>query len=210
MRRRLILAFACVGILLGTAFPQQSGGTAPENENEARLNRLQPPAQVMDIIGLAAGMTVAEIGAGNGRYVVHLADRVGPSGKVYAEDIDAEALRHLEERCRRNGFANVETVLGGSTDPKLPAGELDLIFVISSYHHFRDPISLLRKARPALKPTGRLAIAEWVRGKDGRGEGTSPETMTDQMEKAGFALERTDTSLEDNRMYIYLFRPRSF
>lgn len=210
MRRRLIFSVACVGIFLGTAFPRpQSGGTAPENENEARLNRLQPPDKVMDIIGLAAGMAVAEIGAGNGRYVVHLADRVGPTGKVYAEDIDAEALRHLEERCRRNGFANVETVLGGRIDPKLPAGELDLIFVISSYHHFGDPVALMRNARSALKPTGRLAIAEWVRGKDGRGEGTSPETMTDQMEKAGFALERTDTSFSANRLYIYLFRLRS-
>jgi SAM-dependent methyltransferase len=210
MNRRWIVAFACVGLLAGPAFPgPQEGPTAPENENEARLNRLQPSAQVMDIIGLAAGMTVAEIGAGNGRYVVHLADRVGPTGRVYAEDIDAEALRHLKERCRRNGFANVETILGDATDPKLPAGALDLIFVISSYHHFGDPVALMRNARSALKPNGRLAIAEWVRDKDGRGDGTSPETMTDQMEKAGFALERTDTSFEANRLYIYLFRLRS-
>lgn len=163
----------------------------------------------MDIIGAAAGMTIAEIGAGHGRYVVHLADRVGPDGMVYAEDIDANALRHLAERCSRGGFANVKAILGEPTDPKLPAGKLDLIFVISSYHHFGDPVALMRNARSALKPTGRLAIAEWAPPKSGRGEGTSPEKMAAQMESAGFVLERIDKSLEDNDLYIYLFRLRS-
>ena len=76
----------------------------------------------MDIIGAAAGMTIAEIGAGQGRYVVHLADRVGPEGRIYAEDIDGKALRHLAERCRRVGFANVETVLGDPADPNSRPG----------------------------------------------------------------------------------------
>jgi len=200
-------AFACVCLIVGTAFAQiEQSRTAPENANEARLNRLQPPGQVMDIIGLDAGMTIAEIGAGQGRYVVHLADRVGPDGKVYAEDINDDALRHLAQRCRRGGFTNVETILGDLTDPKLPSGELDLIFVISSYHHFSDPVALMRSARSALKPTGRLAIAEWIPEQDGRGEGTPPEKMTAQMENAGFALERIDKSLEKNELYIYLFR----
>lgn len=197
-------------LLIGAAFSQaEKDRLAPEDANEARLNKLQPPDRVMDIIGAAPGMSVAEIGAGRGRYVVHLADRVGEKGRVYAEDIDANALTHLAGRCRRGGFTNVETILGDVTDPKLPPGELDLIFVISSYHHFSDPVALMRNARPALKPTGRLAIAEWILRKDGRGEGTSPENMTAQMERAGFILERIDKSLEDSRLYIYLFRLRS-
>lgn len=208
MKKSFLSVFAGVGLILGTVFPQaQNSRVAPENANEARLNRLQPPDKVMDIIGAAAGMTIAEIGAGWGRYVVHMADRVGPEGKIYAEDINGDALRHLAERCRRVGFTNVETILGDPTDPKLPAGRLDLIFVISSYHHFGDPVALLSKARPALKPTGRLAIAEWVPEKDGRGEGTPPERMRAQMESAGFVLERIDKSLEVNELYIYLFRP---
>ena len=134
----------CACLLAGTALAQAPNSrTAPENANEARLNKLQPPDKVMDIIGASAGMTIAEIGAGWGRYVVHLAERVGPEGKIYAEDINGDALRHLAERCRRVGFANVETVLGDPNDPKLPAGKLDLIFVISSYHHFGDPVALM-------------------------------------------------------------------
>ncbi len=74
----------------GWAPPKKpSGVLAPENANEARLNSLQPPAKVLDVIGVRPGMTVAEIGAGRGRYAVQLAVRVGPGGKVYAEDIDA-------------------------------------------------------------------------------------------------------------------------
>ncbi len=204
-----ILVFAC--LLSGAAYSraQQQDRLAPENWNEARLNKLQPPDKVMDIIGAAAGMAVAEIGAGNGRYVVHLADRVGPGGRIYAEDIDADALRQLEERCRRGGFTNVEAIRGDLADPKLPAGTLDLIFVISSYHHFGDPVALMRNARTALKPGGRLAIAEWLPRTNGTGEGTSPERMTSQMEGAGFVLERTDKSFEASRMYIYLFRPKA-
>jgi ubiquinone/menaquinone biosynthesis C-methylase UbiE len=201
-------AWLIVIVCLWTAIlPAQSSRVAPEDANEARLNRLQPPGQVMDIIGAAAGMAIAEIGAGRGRYVVHLADRVGPEGRIYAEDIDAEALRHLAGRCRRAGFANVEAVLGGPDDPKLPAGRLDLIFVISSYHHFSDPVALMRKSLTALKPTGRLAIAEWIPTKDNGGAGTPAEEMRSQMEKAGFILERVDGSLEANGLNIYLFRP---
>jgi ubiquinone/menaquinone biosynthesis C-methylase UbiE len=207
MKKILPLVLACVGLAFAAALAQsQDSRVAPENANEARLNRLQPPGQVMDIIGAAAGMTIAEIGAGQGRYVVHLAARVGPEGKVLAEDIDGAALRHLAARCRRGGFANVETVLGDPTDPKLPAGELDLIFVISAYHHFGDPVALMKNARTALKPAGRLAIAEWVPPEEGRGEGTTPEKMRAQMDSAGFTLERIDKSLEANDLYIYLFR----
>ena len=199
-----LLAFVCFAA--GAAFYQSGESrTGAEDANEARLNRLQPPGQVMDIIGAAPGMTIAEIGAGRGRYVVHLADRVGEKGKIYAEDIDADALRHCGDRCRRNGFANVETILGDDADPKFPPRALDLVFVISSYHHFSDPVALMRKARLGLKPTGRLAIAEWVKRPGESGEGTTPEEMKARMEDAGFVLDRIDKTLEKNDLYIYLF-----
>ena len=178
----------------------------PDNANEARLNRLQPPDQVMDAIGVKAGMVVAEIGAGQGRYVVQLAVRVGENGKVYAEDIDAAALQYLERRCEREGLKNVETILGDVADPKLPKGELDLIFIISAYHHFDDPVALLKNARPALKPDGILAIGEWVSLDGSSPESTTPEQMEAQMKAAGYVLDRIETFLEKNDMYIYVFQ----
>jgi ubiquinone/menaquinone biosynthesis C-methylase UbiE len=201
----IILAFLMASVAAQDTQKQQDVLT-PDNANEARLNRLQPPGQVMNAIGIVPGMVVAEIGAGRGRYVVQFAVRVGESGKVYAEDIDAAALRYLEKRCERWELENVETILGDVTDPKLPDGELDLIFVISAYHHFSDPIALLRNARSALKPGGKLAIGEWFPTDERPRSGTTPEQMENQMNAAGYRLERIETFLEANRMYIYVFR----
>ncbi len=200
MFRLVTVTIVMIAGLSSGVLAQEPGGVlAPENANEARLNRLQPPDQVMDAIGIEPGMVGAEIGAGRGRYVVQLAVRVGESGKIYAEDIDAAALRHLDQRCERWGLSNVESVLGEVTEPKLPPGELDFIFIISSYHHFEDPTTLLRNARAALKPDGMLAIGEWLRS-------TAPEDVEAQVSAAGFRLERTETFLEANGMYIYVFR----
>jgi SAM-dependent methyltransferase len=109
--------------------------------------------------------------------------------------------------CLWTAFLSAQSSRVAPDDPKLPAGQMDLIFVISSYHHFDDPVALMRKARTALKPTGRLAIAEWIPTKDNGGTGTPPEKMRAQMDEAGFILERVDGSLEANGLNIYLFRP---
>ena len=209
-RKRRVILFIFLTFLMASAAvhsaQEQKSVLTPENANEARLNRLQPPDQVMDAIGVVPGMVVAEIGAGRGRYVVQLAVRVGESGKVYAEDIDAAALGYLEKRCKRWGLENVETILGNVTDPKLPAGELDMIFIVSAYHHFEDPVALLRNARSALKPDGKLAIGEWFPTEERPKSGTPPEQMENQMSAAGYKLERIETFLKVNRMYIYVFR----
>jgi len=199
----LSLMLLCSG--LGSAGKSQDV-LAPENANEARLNRLQPPDKVLDAIGVRPGMAVAEIGAGRGRYAVQLAVRVGAGGRVYAEDIDADALEHLRRRCQRWGLENVEIVLGDVTDPKLPVGRLDLIWIVSSYHHFADPVALLRRARPALKPGGRLAIGEWLSIHETGRESPTAEALIQQMNAAGYALERQETFLKENNFLISIFR----
>lgn len=183
----------------------RQGVLEPENSNEARLNRLQPPDKVMDAIGIKPGMVVAEIGSGKGRYVVQLAVRVGETGKVYAEDVLESSLQHLEKRCRRWGLKNVTTVLGSVSDPKLPPNELDLIFIISAYHHFEDPVALLKNARPALKPDGMLAIGEWLPRDTGDSDLNTPEEMEKEMNAAGYKLERIETFMQKNNMNLYIF-----
>ena len=208
-KKSQIMAALAFFLISGSPFAQidrQKGVLEAENANEARLNRLQPPDQVMDAIGLKPGMTVAEIGAGRGRYVVQLAVRVGEEGRVYAEDISARSLEHLKQRCERWGLTNVETILGEVTDPKLPRGELDLVFIISSYHHFQDPVALMRSARPALKPNGLVAIGEWLPRDSGGSEYRTPARIEEEMRKAGYRLERIETFLQKNNMNIYIFR----
>lgn len=216
MKRMRKVAFCTVHIALCLTFfalalgaQDEKGALAPENANEARLNKIQPPEKVLGAIGVQAGMVVGEIGAGRGRYTVQIAARVGASGKVYANDIDAKGLRHLEQRCAKWGFNNVETVLGEETDPRLPAGELDLIFMISTYHHISQPIKLMRNALPALKPEGKLAIAEWVKpGKSKKtASSTPPEIMEKQMNDAGYELERiVPFRRTGNDFNVYIFR----
>ena len=196
-----ILAILFFGVITGLS--EKQGVLDPENANEARLNRLQPPDKVMDAIGVRPGMVVAEIGAGRGRYVVHLSVRVGEKGKVYAEDINTISIIHLEKRCKRWGLKNVQTILGEVKDPKLPVGELDLIFIISAYHHFNDPVILLRNARPALKPGGILAIGEWHNPNRNT---ITPKQMEAQMNDAGYRLKRIETFLQKNNMLIYIFQ----
>ena len=136
---------------------------------------------------------------------MQLAVRVGEQGKVYAEDIDASALRHLSRRCEKWNLQNVQAILGEIDHPQLPSAELDVIFIISSYHHFDDPITLLKNARSALKPQGVLAIGEWI-PREGRQGYNTPEQMEAQMKQAGYKLDRIETLLEKNFMYIYIFK----
>lgn len=204
MRILPLVLLAVIGLNRGAA-ARPPDALTPENENEARLNRLQPPDKVLDAIGVRPGMTVAEIGAGRGRYAVQLAARVGPEGRVYAEDIDAAALDHLRQRCQRWGLKNVTVILGEVTDAKLPEGRLDLIWIVSSYHHFDDPVALLRRARSALKPGGRLAIGEWIMIREAGRRDITPEKIIRQMESAGFRFERTETFLRENNFLIHLF-----
>jgi len=86
----------------------------PERESEENVEG------ALDAIGLKPGMTVAEVGAGTGYVALRMAKRVGPSGKVYANDLQPEMLGLLRNNAAKAGVANVETVLGGETDPKLP------------------------------------------------------------------------------------------
>ncbi len=83
-------------------------------------NERQPPDQVMDALGIKPGMVIGEVGAGRGRYTVLLASRVGPAGKVYAEDINSSSLDYLRERLKKAEISNTEVILGEVNDPSFP------------------------------------------------------------------------------------------
>jgi SAM-dependent methyltransferase len=127
----------------------------PEREAEENLEG------ALDAIGLKPGMTVAEVGAGTGYVALRMAKRVGPGGQVYANDLQPEMLDKLRQNAVKAGLANVRTVLGGETDPKLPAGRMDLIILVDVYHEFSQPQKMLQGIRAALKPDGRLVLLEY-------------------------------------------------
>ncbi len=127
----------------------------PERESEENVEG------ALKAIGLKPGMTVAEVGAGTGYVALRMARRVGPTGKVYANDVQPEMLRMLRANASKAGLTNVTTVLGSETDPKLPPGQIDLIILVDVYHEFSQPQKMLQGIRAALKPDGRLVQLEY-------------------------------------------------
>ncbi len=196
---------AVFGILLTIPLVLAQERTFQIEEWEKRLNRRQPPVKIMDAIGIKPGMIIGEIGAGTGRMTMWIADRVGDSGKVYANDINTGSLEHLSQRCMRAGFENVEIIVGEEENPKLPAHALDIAFMINVYHHLDNPVPLIRNILPSLKPDGILAIVECDPDKVewGKDEGcTRKKDMIKELKEAGFEVVRIETFLSEDNIYI--------
>jgi ubiquinone/menaquinone biosynthesis C-methylase UbiE len=127
----------------------------PEREKEENPNKL------MEVLQIKEGAVVADIGAGSGYYTFRLADKVGPKGKVLAEEIQKEMLDIIRERMEKKKVTNVEPVLGTITDPKLPANGVDLILLVDVYHEFDHPYEMTEAMVKGLKPGGRLVFVEF-------------------------------------------------
>lgn len=201
---RFVLAVLIAVLTLSVPAGLQ-GQVNPADAWEKRFNDLQPPDKVMEAIGVKPGMVIGEIGAGRGRYTVHLAGKVGPDGKVFANDIDSGSLAYLRERCRRDGIVNVVTILGRMDDPLFPAGSLDIVFMVNTYHYLARPVVLLRNLIPCLKPGGIVAVVEHDPEKSGDEflkESTSQDALRKQADDAGFEVVRVETFLEKDNIYI--------
>ena len=112
-------------------------------------------------LGVKPGMTVCDMGCGNGFYSLQLAKRVGKKGKVLAVDIQSQMLRLLEARAAEANLKNIVSILGTPTDPKLPENEVDLILCVDVYHEFSNPEEMLRAMRNSLKPNGQIVLLEF-------------------------------------------------
>ena len=132
-----------------------------------RPERIQEenPEEMLGQLDIKPGMTVCDMGCGDGYYTMELARRVGPTGKVFAVDIQPEMLQELSRRCQRAEIKNVDMILGLPHDPKLPVGEIDVILMVDVYHEFSNPVEMLGAMRKSLKPTGKIALVEF-RGED--------------------------------------------
>jgi ubiquinone/menaquinone biosynthesis C-methylase UbiE len=157
----------------GRLFPPQDLGLLEGPDRDA----WQKPDQVMDALGIADGAVVADVGAGGGWFTIRLARRVGPNGRVYAEDIQPQMIEAINRRIQREGLHNVRTVLGTPHDPKLPAGQIDAVLIVDIFYEIDDPVALLRNVAHALKPRGRVGIIDFR--KNGGGPGPDPHQRVD-------------------------------
>ena len=133
---------------------------APWLERRER-EREEDPDLGLRLLKVAKGSTVGDVGAGSGYMSLRLARLVGTAGRVYAVDVQPGMLQLLQQNAAKAKVTNVVPVLGTFDDPKLPAGELDLIIMVDVYHEFSQPQRMLQRMREALKPGGRLALFEY-------------------------------------------------
>ena len=152
----------------------------------------------MDVLGIADGAVVADLGAGGGWFTIRLARRVGPNGLVYAQDIQPQMIEAINRRVQQEALTNVRTVLGTPTDPRLPGG-LDAVLIVDAYREMDEPgkpdvlQDLLRRIDDALKPQGRVGIVDFLPGGGGPGPSSEdrvkPETIISAVEASGLRLQ---------------------
>ena len=179
--------------------------TRPERDGNDR------PDSLLDALQIPAGATVADLGSGAGYFTWRLAQRVGPQGRVFAVDIQQAMLDRTAQEVRKHNLANVELVLGGPRDPRLPEASLDLVLIANAYHEFSEPEAMLSAVRRALKPNGRLVVVEHQK-EDRRNPLPAPHRMSfgeirSEIEPAGFELERALDFLPMQHALIFTKRP---
>ncbi len=170
----------------------------------------QKPAIVVRIVTLEVGQTVADIGAGTGYFTKILSVGVGPSGKVYAVDVEPRMLEYI--RGRDDLLDNVVTIQGTADDPKLPAGEIDLVTIVNTWHHIGGRVAYLGKLRQALSREGRVAIIDWREGELPIGPPPQMRLGRDEViaefESAGWRLATESVALPYQYFLVFYPPPR--
>lgn len=207
----VILAAAAVRLhaqraLPADSFPAPTRGisaiVAPRWIAEDRRDAFGEADRVIASLRIRRGMVVADIGAGDGYYVAKLATRLGPDGKVLANDIEPRYLQLLRQRVTRARWSNVEVIEGLPHDPLLPLGGVDVALMIHMYHEIENPFGMLYHLAFAMKPAGLIGVLD-VDGPTDR-HGTPPALLRCEFESLGYAYVRRDI-LADGA-YLMTFR----
>lgn len=202
-----MMRFAAIGLLAMVAACQPGGDDSDRPASSTEFPRADRPVsgtgdpalstedvrdargeaqKVMDLAQIAGGMTVADIGAGEGYYTIRLAERVGSEGRVLAQDIDRDALERLGQRVERERIDNVSIKLGRVDDPQLPVDSFDRIFLVHMYHEVSEPYAFLWRLWPALSATGQVIVVDTDRPTDQHG--IPPLLLSCEFEAVGFRL----------------------
>jgi len=169
----------------------------------------QQPERVIAALGVHPGDRVADLGAGSGYFTLRLARAVGPSGRVYAVDVDEAMNAYLRERVAQAGLSNVEVILGRFEDPLLPDGGIDLVLVVDTYHHLEHRPDYFRNLRRDLTPGGRVAVIDFDGSKGWfvrwTGHITPRELLLREMAEAGYKVVEEFDFID--RQAFVIFRP---
>ena len=213
--RMLLALFFLVGAGAASFPTALADRNLPQESDRARKrDEWQRPGEVMDAMGVKSGHRAADIGSGYGYFTFRLAARVGAEGKVYAVDIDKEAVDKVRRRKESEKLEQVEPILGKSDDPRLP-NDLDAVLIVDTYHEFREYDRMMQAVFRALKPGGRLVII------DGEGPSGKPRTeyhrlhtipselVREEVARNGFVLKESRPGFYDEeygkKLYFLIF-----
>lgn len=171
----------------------------------------EQPERALDLIGITPGLVVADIGAGTGNMTIRIARRVGPAGKVFANEIQPALLRIIQDKVHAQGLSNVENVQGMENDARLPDGAIDLALLVDVYHELHHPQAMLRSIRRSLAPHGRLTLIEY-RQEDASLPIANEHRMSvrgarTEVEAEGFRFERVVDGLPRQHILVFYRLP---
>ena len=192
-----------------TAPPQKRATSTPYTgdlsifDSPGRDQKLQID-RVMDILKISPGKNVADIGAGSGWFTVRAAKRVTSSGKVYAVDINPEAMKYIQDRAHKEQLTNIETILGKPDNPSLPTNQVDAVLMLKTYHEIADPVSLMRNLRNSLRPGALVGVID--RNGNGTDHGIQKSVVIKEAQEAGYSLAGQYDFVKDNMDYFLVFQ----
>ncbi len=203
----VLAALSLAGALSAQVAGSANSGYQTEQQRKAVANGLadpardekQKPGELIRAMGLQPGMTVADVGTGIGYMLPFLSRRVGPTGKVIAEDIFDDFLESAKQRAENQKLENVTFVKGTETDPKLPEGAVDVVLALDVYHHFDYPQKMLAAIHQALKPGGRLVVVEYYK---------RPEAMPNNRAMTHIRIDMADVIKEIESNHFHLLSER--
>jgi precorrin-6B methylase 2 len=212
--KRLLLSLVIATLGIPYASAQQTALT----DAQIKSAEVEIP-QLVQVLGLKPGMTVADVGAGFGAWTTRLSRWIGPAGRVYATDIGGPQLAQLRQSVEKDKLTNVTVIEGSVGSTNLPAGCCDAILIRDAYHHLTEPDAIIRSFAAALKPGGRLAVVDFpprpntevpagVRANRG-GHGVPPEIV---VKEVGAVLTHVRTEpawspkSEPANLFLVLFR----
>lgn len=192
--RRPITLWLAVVLLAAGWLP-----AAPSSERD----QWQQPEKIMDAVGVRPGMVIGEAGAGEGYFTFKLAQRVGPDGHVYANDIVGSVLATIRRRAEAKGVSNITTILGVEDNPRFPPN-LDMAVMVYVFHHLDHPPAFLANLRRSLKPGAPLVLVERDPAKFDYPPGhfLSRSKLVRRIEAAGFRVDRVETFLPRDNIYV--------
>jgi ubiquinone/menaquinone biosynthesis C-methylase UbiE len=217
---RVLLGLALMVNLAATAFARSDDATIHETFDDVEhwrkvfddpaRDQWQKPRELIEALGVRPGMVVADLGAGTGYLSHHLADAVGAGGTVLAVETEPKLVVQLRKRAEEERTPNVVPILASPDNPRLPAGGVDLVIILDTYHHIDDRIAYARALSRALRQDGRVAIVDWQKRELPVGpppdHKLAREQVIDEMRAAGWSVAQELDVLP--YQYVLVFRWR--